>query len=122
MKGILLAGVAALGLAGCASTGGLSPAAQQDIATIIAAAQQAAQTACAFEPTAASIAQIVATADPTLIGATAIATGTAIASVFCKAEAAAQGTTVSGVKRARLSGALRSYIPVTIDGVVVTVK
>lgn len=122
MKSILLAGVAALGLAGCASTGGLSPAAQQDIATIIAAAQQAAQTACAFEPTAASIAQIVATADPTLIGTTAIATGTAIAAAFCHAEAAAQGTTVSAVRKARVSGALKSYIPVTIDGVTVSVK
>ena len=120
MKGLLIACCVALG--GCASTGGLSPAAQQDVATIIAAAQQAAQTACAFEPTAASIAQIVATADPTLIGSTAIATGVAIAGAFCKAEAAAQGTTVASMKKARLGGTLKTYIPVTIDGVQIHVK
>jgi len=100
MKKILVVVLsAAIGLGGCATTGGITP---QTVTNAITAIQTATTQACGFLPTAATVSGIVAA----LFGGGALATETAIADIatkICTAVAPVKAGTAAG-KTVRVAG------------------
>jgi hypothetical protein len=97
MKKILLAAAAAwaVSLGGCTTTGTF------DLATFVSQVQSTTNAVCAFIPTAETVANIVATGNPI------VATADAVANAICDAV------------RPKTTGRLRAPGPPTVAGVVV---
>jgi len=104
MRKLISMGALALSLAGCATTGG-APA--TDVSSFIAQVQATTAAVCAFEPTAATVADIIGTISGPA-GAGIAATASGIAAAICNAVAPPPA-----------SGRLRAAGPPTVAGVVI---
>ena len=100
----------ACALLASAALAGCTPSQTANIDKIVAQVQAATAVACAVEPTAASVAAIIATLNPAATAGVAITSQ--IASSICKAVAASSATPAK-------VGSSLVPAPVTVDGVTV---